>query len=125
MPHVSFSTLATGARQLVVHDALEMIVSPAYFVSLTPNTNIGVSSFDGADMITFFAPASRCFSRRLLGEEQAGRLDDDVGADLAPLQLGRILHRGQADALAVDDQRVAVDRDRALEAAVHESYCSM
>ena len=45
--------------------------------------------------------------------------DHDVGADLAPLQLGRVLHGGQADALAVDDQRVAVDRDVALEAAVH------
>src|SRR5688572_19584355 len=28
MPHLSFSTFATGARQLVVHDALEMIVWP-------------------------------------------------------------------------------------------------
>ena len=28
MPHLSFSTLATGARQLVVHEALEMIASP-------------------------------------------------------------------------------------------------
>jgi hypothetical protein len=29
---------------------------------LTPKTNIGVSSFDGADRITFFAPAAKCFS---------------------------------------------------------------
>ena len=36
MPHLSFSTLATGARQFVVHDAFEMIASPAYFLSLTP-----------------------------------------------------------------------------------------
>ena len=36
MPQVSFSTLATGARQFVVHEAFEMIVSPAYFVWLTP-----------------------------------------------------------------------------------------
>src|SRR3954466_8755994 len=28
MPHLSCSTLATGARQLVVHDAFEMIASP-------------------------------------------------------------------------------------------------
>ena len=28
MPHLSCSTLATGARQLVVQDALEMIASP-------------------------------------------------------------------------------------------------
>src|SRR5471032_184211 len=36
MPHLSFSTLATGARQLVVHDALLMMASPAYFLSFTP-----------------------------------------------------------------------------------------
>ncbi len=29
MPQVSFSTLATGARQFVVHDAFEMIAWPA------------------------------------------------------------------------------------------------
>src|SRR6476661_2602452 len=61
MPHLSFITLASGARQLVVHDALEMIASPLYDLSLTPYTNIGVSSFDGAERMTFFAPASRCF----------------------------------------------------------------
>jgi hypothetical protein len=33
--------------------------------------------------------------------------------------VGRVLLGGQADALAVDDQGVAVDRDVALEAAVH------
>jgi hypothetical protein len=54
-----------------------------------------------------------------LGQEQARGLDHHVGADLAPLQLGGVLHRGQADLLAVDDQRVAVDRDLAVEAAVH------
>src|SRR3954466_8309639 len=61
MPHLSFITLASGARQLVVQEALEMMASPLYFWWLTPNTNIGVSSLDGADMITFFAPALMCF----------------------------------------------------------------
>src|SRR3954470_5386555 len=61
MPHLSFITLASGARQLVVHEALETIASPLYDLSLTPKTNIGVSSLDGADRMTFFAPASRCF----------------------------------------------------------------
>src|SRR3982751_123751 len=32
MPNASLSTLATGARQLVVHEALEMMASPAYLV---------------------------------------------------------------------------------------------
>src|SRR5690606_3835060 len=61
MPHLSCSTLATGARQFVVHDALEMMASPLYVPWFTPNTNMGVSSLEGADRMTFFAPASRCF----------------------------------------------------------------
>ena len=36
MPHLSFSTLASGARQLVVQLALLMMASPAYFLSFTP-----------------------------------------------------------------------------------------
>ena len=49
MPQLSFSTLAIGARQLVVHEAAETMASPAYFSWFTPYTNIGVSSLDGAD----------------------------------------------------------------------------
>src|SRR5574343_289674 len=59
MPHLSFSTLASGARQFVVQDALEMMASPAYLAWFTPNTNMGVSSLDGALMMTFLAPAAR------------------------------------------------------------------
>ena len=51
--------LARGARQLVVHEALETMVSPAYFSSLTPMTNIGASP-DGAEITTFFAPPCMC-----------------------------------------------------------------
>ncbi|CKS97354.1 Uncharacterised protein [Mycobacterium tuberculosis] len=36
MPHLSFSTLASGARQLVVQLALLTMASPAYFLSFTP-----------------------------------------------------------------------------------------
>src|SRR6188474_51959 len=46
MPHLSLRTLAIGARQLVVHEALEMIAWPLYSAWFTPNTNIGVSSLD-------------------------------------------------------------------------------
>ena len=42
-----------------------------------------------------------------------------VGADVAPLQVGRIALGGQADLLAVDDHGVAVDGDVAVEIAVH------
>jgi hypothetical protein len=57
--------------------------------------------------------------RRFLGQEEAGRFEHHVGADLAPLELRRVALLREADPLAVDDQRVAVDRDLALEAAVH------
>src|SRR3989344_483769 len=63
MPKLSCSTLATGARQLVVQEAAETMASPAYLVWFTPYTNIGVSSLDGADCTTFLAPAARCFSQ--------------------------------------------------------------
>ena len=57
---MSFKTLATGAKQLVVHDAFETILLSLLIESqLTPITNIGIS-LDGADTATFFAPASIC-----------------------------------------------------------------
>ena len=43
--------------------------------------------------------------------EAAGGLDDDVGAELAPRQLGGVGLGGDADALAVDDERVLFDLD--------------
>ena len=53
-------TLTSGARQLVVHDALDTMSSldGSYFSSLTPITNMGASD-DGAVMTTFLAPPFR------------------------------------------------------------------
>ena len=52
-------TLAMGARQLVVQEALETkVMSLVYLSRFTPQTNMGVSSLEGADMMTFLAPAS-------------------------------------------------------------------
>src|SRR3954469_17478225 len=65
MPTVSCRTLATGARQLVVHDALEMTwwLSGSYASSkLTPSATVTSGSVAGAEMITFSAPASRCLA---------------------------------------------------------------
>src|SRR6201996_4068664 len=62
IPNLSFSTLAIGAKQLVVHEAFETIVWSAFnWVWLTPITKVGVSSFAGALITTFLAPASICF----------------------------------------------------------------
>merc|ERR1712086_744435 len=54
--YFSWMTLASGPRQLVVHDALDrMLMSLVYWVWLTPMTNIGASA-EGAEMMTFLAP---------------------------------------------------------------------
>merc|ERR1719451_53396 len=48
IPYFSWMILASGARQLVVHEALDrMLMSFVYEVWLTPMTNIGASA-DGA-----------------------------------------------------------------------------
>src|SRR5258708_6930208 len=59
----SFTTFATGARQLVVQDALEMMLSLAgsYLSSFTPKTMVMSSPFAGAEMITFFTGPGKCF----------------------------------------------------------------
>src|SRR5262252_6764241 len=48
MPNLSCTTLARGARQLVVQEALETtVISFRYLLWLTPMTNMG-ASFEGA-----------------------------------------------------------------------------
>ena len=60
IPNLSLITLAIGARQFVVHEALETMVSTAglYLVWLTPMTYMG-ASLEGAEMMTFLAPPLR------------------------------------------------------------------
>ena len=62
MPNSSFSTFATGASPFVVHDAFEMMwcFSGSNSFSFTPRTIVLSSFFAGAEMITYFAPASMC-----------------------------------------------------------------
>src|SRR5690606_867354 len=62
MPIASCSTLASGARQLVVHEAFETTVIACVMVSwLTPYTTVASTSLSpGAEISTFFAPPDRC-----------------------------------------------------------------
>mmetsp|Transcript_8301 Transcript_8301/g.23896 ORF Transcript_8301/g.23896 Transcript_8301/m.23896 type:complete len:323 (-) Transcript_8301:78-1046(-) len=59
IPNSSLRTFASGARQLVVHEALLRTVAPLYSVWLTPITYMGVSSLGGAEMMTRLAPPFR------------------------------------------------------------------
>ena len=59
IPNLSWIILASGAKQLVVQEALEMTVFlGSYESKFTPQTNIGASA-EGAEMMTFFAPPFR------------------------------------------------------------------
>ena len=57
----------------------------------------------------------------LLGQEQTGRLDNVLGADLVPFQVCGVFLCGYADSLAVYDEKafLSVEIDGALELAVH------
>ena len=60
MPKFSSITLARGARQLVVQLALDTTFMSFVYSSLfTPITNI-LASLEGAVIITFFAPPTKC-----------------------------------------------------------------
>src|SRR5262245_26538071 len=61
-PKASSSTLTIGTKQLVVQEALDTTLwaSGSNVPSLTPTTNVASAPDDGADTITYGAPASRC-----------------------------------------------------------------
>src|SRR5215472_6892160 len=58
---LSLTTLATGARQFVVHDALEIMwcFAASYLPSFTPRTIVMSSFLAGAEMMTFLTGPRR------------------------------------------------------------------
>ena len=105
-PNSSTSTLTGGARPLVVQEAFEMTLcfAGSYFSSLTPRTMVTSSFVAGALMITFLTLSWRwARGLRAVGEE-AGRLDDDLDAGVAPGDLRRVALGEDLDRLAVDDE---------------------
>src|SRR5215469_14436617 len=60
---LSWTTLATGARQLVVQEAFEITwcLAGSYLPSFTPRTIVMSSFLAGAEMTTFFTGPRRCF----------------------------------------------------------------
>src|SRR5438105_15613919 len=59
---LSCTTLVTGARQLVVQEALEIMLCLAgsYMPSFTPSTMVMSSLVAGAERITFFTEPRQC-----------------------------------------------------------------
>src|SRR6266849_3946807 len=62
IPKVLLITLAAGARQLVVQEALErmLCLAGSYILSLTPSTMVRSSPLAGAEIMTFLAPPRIC-----------------------------------------------------------------
>jgi hypothetical protein len=100
-------TFATGARQFVVHEALEMIaVVGLVEVHAEDHGRVGIGRGRRDDHL-LGALREMLGGVVALGEE-AGRLDDDVDAEIAPRQLSGIALREHLDLAPVDEEpRVA------------------
>ena len=126
-PKASSSTLTIGTKQLVVHEALEttLCLAGSNVSSLTPTTNVASAPVLGAETITNGAPASRCSGRLVAVGEEAGGLDDDVDAEVAPRQRLGVALGEDLDRLAVDLDAVVDGLDVGVRARrMTESYFS-
>src|ERR1700726_5143157 len=67
IPNVSRITLATGARQFVVHEAFEttLCFAASDVFSFTPRTNVASTSVAGAEIIPFFTGPRICLRASL------------------------------------------------------------
>ena len=112
MPTVSCRTFATGARQLVVHDALEMTWWLSGVVDLVEVD----AEYDGRVRLGRRRGDDHLLGARVevlggvgaLGEE-AGRLDHDVDAEVAPRQRRRVALGQHLDVAAVDGEDAVAD----------------
>ena len=111
MPNFSCSTLATGARQLVVQLALEMhFIAAVSLSSFTPSTQVRSAAVLGRGAEhDLFGPGLEVRVVAGLpvlrpGGEETRAFDDHIGLQLAPGQFGRILDLRGPNLLPVDDQ---------------------
>ena len=114
MPNASSSTFATGARQFVVHDALEMMScrSGSYTVvevDAQRDGDVGVLGRRGDDDLAR-ARLEVLGGARAVAEVSA-RLDHDVGADVAPWERGRVRLGEHGDLAPVDANRIVEHLD--------------
>ena len=111
MPIVSFSTLATGARQLVVQRGVRddlVLGGQLVVVDAVDDGQVGALG-RSRDQDALGARVEMLLAALAVGEE-AGAFQRDVDAVGGVRQLRRIALGGDVDALAVDDDVVAVGR---------------
>ena len=111
MPKASLMTLASGPRQLVVQEALEMMWCAGGVVQALVDAHHDGDVLvrgRGGDQDLLGAGVDVLLRSGGLGEE-AGGLDDDVDAELAPGQVGGIALGEDLDDVAVDDDVAVLD----------------
>ena len=121
---VAFGPSRTGAED---EPPARDVIERARHVGLQVGVSIAVAADEAAelDALGLLGPRAQHRPRlivRTVGiarqREEVVPREDDVDAERAPRQLGRVALREHLDAVAVDDHRVAVDLDLARELAV-------
>ena len=115
--NASLSTFASGPRQFVVHEAFEMMLCGLGVVLVVVHTeherDVGIGRGRGDDDL-LRAGVEVLLRTRAVGEE-AGRLEHDVDAEVAPRHRGRIALDEQLDLLPRGVQHAVLDDDVARE----------
>ncbi len=126
MPKVSLRTLTTGARQLVVQLAFEMMLCFAGIVLVVVDAEddgeVLVGGGGGDDHLFYgrrlAAGAGTEMDLGLFGVgEEAGGFDDDFGADGGPIEVGRVTLGEDLNGFAVDGDGVGARGDLVFEVA--------
>ncbi len=107
MPNSSLRALAIGARQLVVHDALEITVWAvgSYCSWFTPMTMVMSSLVAGAEMMTFLAPPSMCARALVASVKKPVDSMTTSAPTSAHLQVGGVALGERRDLLVADPDR--------------------
>ena len=108
MPTASWTTFANGARQFVVHDAAEMTSCESAVVLIEVHAghdgDVLVGRGRGDDDL--LRAGLEVLGGILALREEAGRLEHDVDAEIAPAERGGIRLVQDEDLVAVDDEAV-------------------
>ena len=91
-PKASSRTLIIGTKQLVVHEAFETTLwaAASKVSSLTPTTKVASALVAGAEMITTRGAGLEVGGGLVAVGEEAGGLDHDVDAEVAPGKVLRV-----------------------------------
>ena len=114
----SCSTLASGATQLVVHEAFEITwCAPGRSVVVHPEDHRHVGALGGRGDHHLLGASVEVLRGAVAVGEEAGRLDHHVHAEIAPGQIAGVALRQDLELLAIDGDRAVAHLDVLAERA--------